>query len=87
MFFFKKRIETAYSKYAGNQLAGRCIRGKNDSIYERLSEVFNLDDAYRQSIAVKGNSCSNNAVRQMLKNRKRQGLIVNIQDSLFRKVS
>lgn len=87
MYFFKERIEAAYSKYTGNQMAGRSIRGKNDSIYERLSEVFTLDDAYRQSIAVKGNSCSNNAVRQMLKNWKRQGLIVAIQDSQFRKAS
>lgn len=68
-------------------MAGRSLRGKNDSIYARLTEVFSLDDAYRQSIAVKGNSCSNNAVRQMLKNWKRQGLIVAIKDSQFRKVS
>ena len=87
MYFFKERIEAAYSKYAASQTTGRSLRGKNDSIYERLSEVFCFEDAYRQSITVKGNSCSNNAVRQMLKNWKRQGLIVSTQDSQFRKIA
>ena len=87
LFYFRERIEAAYNKSTIGTLAGRSIRGKNDSIFSRLPEKFGFEDAYRQSIALKGSGCSNNAVRQMLKNWTRQGLIVATEDSMFRKVS
>ena len=86
LFFFRERIENAVNSrdYAGG--GDRLRIGKNDSIYERLDQQFTLAQAMQQSIAVKGAGVTHNSVRQMLKNWKRQGLIVQTEVGRYRKM-
>lgn len=87
MYFFRDRIEAAYSKNNDSLNLGlRLARGKNDSIYARLPEKFSFEDAYKQACLVKGNNCTRNSIKQMLKNWKRQGLIAIGQDALYQKI-
>ena len=85
LFFFRERIENAVSSrdYAGG--GDRLRIGKNDSIYERLDQQFTFAQAMQQSIAVKGVGVTNNSVKQMLKNWKRQGLIVQAEAGRYTK--
>lgn len=87
LFFFRDRIENAVNSrdYAGNSDRQRV--GKNDTIFERLDEEFGFDSALQQSIAVKGAGVSRNSVKQMLKNWRKQGLIVQTEAGRYRKVS
>ena len=55
------------------------------SIYERLDVLFTYEQATQQSIAVKGAGVTRNSVQQMLKNWRKQGLIVLTEDGKFRK--
>ena len=86
LFFFRDRIETAFSSrdYAGT--ADRRRMGKNDSIFERLDVEFGFEGAFQHSVSVKGANISRNSVHQMLKNWKRQGLIVQTEAGRYRKV-
>lgn len=86
LFFFRERIEAAFSSntYISTS-SDRCKRGKNDSIFERLAESFSFEQALQQSIAVKGAGISRNAVFQMLKNWRKQGLVTK-QQNKFEKV-
>ena len=89
LYFFRSRIEAAFSSkdYCGQQvLADRIRRGRNDTIFERLDVAFTFDQAQQQSVAVKGASVTHEAVRQMLKNWKRQGLINILPDARYQKV-
>ena len=88
LFFFRDRIENAFGSrdYAGYQSGERLKRGKNDSIYERLDVQFTFEQAMQHSVAVKGASVSRNSVRQMLKNWKNQGLIVQTEEGKYRKI-
>jgi transposase len=61
--------------------------GRNDSIYERLDVEFGFEQAMQHSAAIKGAGVTHNSVRQMLKNWKRQGLIVQEEAQRYRKVS
>ncbi len=86
MYFFRERIENAYSKNSTNMTFGmRILRGKNDSIYERLPNEFTLDDAYKLSTSIKGANCTRNSVQQMLKNWRKQGLIILLEGQRYRK--
>ena len=87
LFFFRERIEAAFSSntYISTS-SDRCKRGKNDSIFERLAESFSFEQALQQSIAVKGAGISRNAVFQMLKNWRKQGLVTK-QQNKFEKVN
>ena len=67
-------------------MSERTKRGKNDSIFERLDNTFSFEQALQHSIAVKGASTSRNAVQQMLKNWRRQGLVVEMPDKKFQKM-
>ena len=89
LYFFRSRIEDAFSSkdYCGQSPYDRTHRGKNDSIFERLDVTFSFDQAQQQSISVKGASVTNETVRQMLKNWKRQGLIAMLPDKRYQKVS
>ena len=89
LYFFRDRIENAFQSrdYAGYLSGERLKRGKNDSIYERLDPQFTFEQAMQHSVAVKGASANRNAVRQMLKNWKKQGLIVQTEEGRFRKVN
>ena len=87
LYFFRERIENAFVSrdYAGYLNGERQKRGRNDSIYERLDVQFSLDQAMQQSVAVKGAGVTHNGVKQMLKNWKKQGLIVQVENGRYRK--
>ena len=88
MYFFRERIEAAYLKNSLNvDGIARYQNGRNDTIYSRLLEKFSFDDAHRETVAEKGNGCSRNMVKQMLKNWKKQGLIVCVGKCLYQKVA
>ena len=59
---------------------------KNDSIFERLDIQFTTEQAMQQSVAVKGAGVTRNTVRQMLKNWRKQGLVVLGADGNYRKL-
>lgn len=90
LYFFRSRIEAAFSSkdYCGQQvMADRIRRGRNDTIFERLDVSFTFEQAQQQSVAIKGASVTHEAVRQMLKNWKRQGLISVLPDARYQKVA
>ena len=86
LYFFRERIENAFGSrdYVGT--ADRQRMGKNDSIFARLDFDFSFEAALQQSIAVKGANVSRNAVQQMLKNWRKQGLIVQAEKGRFKKL-
>lgn len=86
LFFFRDRIEAALQSrdYSGRN--DRQRMGRNDSIYERLDVEFVFEAAFQHSVGVKGATVSRNSVRQMLKNWKKQGLIVQTDAGRYRKV-
>jgi hypothetical protein len=86
LHFFRDRIENAFASrdYAGSNERQRL--GKNDSIYERLDVQFSIDQAMQQCIAMKGAGITRNSVRQMLKNWKKQGLIMAAEHGQYRKM-
>ena len=86
LYFFRERIERAFSSrdYAG--ALERRRMGKNDSIYARLETDFSFEAALSQSIVVNGATATRNQVRQMLKNWKRQGLITQTEACRYHKV-
>ena len=86
LFFFRDRIENAFNnrEYAGGSERRRI--GKNDSIFARLNTEFSVEGALQQSIGVKGTQVSRNQVHQMLKNWKKQGLIVQTESGKYKKV-
>lgn len=88
LYFFRDRIENAFQSrdYAGNMNGERTKRGKNDSIFERLDIQFSFEQAMQQSVAVKGANVNHNTVRQMLKNWRKQKLVVLEEDGNYRKV-
>lgn len=89
LYYFRERIEQAYQSksYAGTSQARRLFRGKNDSIYERLDVRFTFEQAMQCSLTIKGTEVTRNAVHQMLKNWRTQGLIERVSDGKFRKLS
>ena len=86
LYFFRDRIENAFGSrdYMGS--GDRQRMGKNDSIFARLDVEFSFEGAFQHSIGVKGTNVSRNQVRQMLKNWKKQGLIVQTEAGRYRKV-
>ena len=88
LYFFRERIEAAFSsrEYVGQTNRSRLHRGKNDTIFEKLDTIFTAEQALQQSVTIKGSSNSE-AVRQMLKNWRKQGLIAQIPDGRFQKIS
>ena len=87
LHFFRDRIEAAFSSkdYCGRAVSERTKRGRNDSIFERLDTTFSFEQALQHSIAVKGANTSRNAVQQMLKNWRKQGLVSFEPNNSFRK--
>ncbi len=80
-FYFKEKIQNA--KESSNYTTGERIHfGKNDSIYNHLSDDFTFTDANR----AKGPGASVNSVRQMLKNWTKQGLIIKTGQNQYRKI-
>ena len=89
LYFFRDRIENAFASrdYAGHISGDRSKRGRNDSIYARLDVQFTFEQAMQFSVAMKGASVTHNSVRQMLKNWRKQGLVVLTDDGNYRKMS
>ena len=89
LYFFRDRIENAFQSrdYAGSLSGERTKRGRNDSIFERLDQQFSFDQAMQHSVAVKGANVNHNTVRQMLKNWRKQKLVVLEEDGNYRKLS
>ncbi len=87
LHFFRDRIEAAFSSkdYCGRAVSERTKRGRNDSIFERLDTTFSFEQALQHSIAVKGANTSRNAVHQMLKNWRKQGLVIECQNQKYQK--
>ena len=88
LHFFRDRIEAAFNSrdYAGYSGSERLKRGKNDTIYERLDVQFSFEQAMQHSVATKGANVTHNTVRQMLKNWRKQGLVVQTVDGRYRKI-
>ena len=88
LYFFRDRIENAFLSrdYASGMYGERQKRGKNDSIFERLDIQFTFEQAMQHSVAVKGAKVNYNTVRQMLKNWRKQGLVVLEEDGNYRKL-
>ena len=88
LYFFRDRIENAFNSrdYIGYQSGERSKHGKNDSIFSRLDVLFSFEQATQQSVAVKGAGVTRNTVRQMLKNWRKQGLVVQTEDGNYRKM-
>jgi len=87
LYFFRHRIENAFNSrdYAGKSNQ-RQKSGKNDTIFQRLDQQFCFEQAMQQSVAIKGADVTNNSVRQMLKNWRKQGLIDLTNDGKYRKL-
>lgn len=87
LYYFRDRIEQAYESknYQGNASAIRARKGKNDNIFERLGDEFTFEQALQQSMAVKGTSASRNSVHQMLKNWRKQGLVLISPEGRYKK--
>ena len=88
LYFFRERIENAFRSrdYVGSLHGERQKRGKNDTIYARLDIQFSFEQAMQHSVALKGAGVTHNSVRQMLKNWRKQGLIVLTDDDRYRKI-
>ena len=89
LYFFRDRIENAFASrdYAGRISGDRSKRGRNDSIFARLDVQFTFEQAMQFSVAMKGAGVTHNSVRQMLKNWRKQGLVVLTDDGNYRKMS
>ena len=90
LYYFRQRIEEAFTSKtyrSRSAISERSHRGKNDSIFERLDTNFTFEQALQQSIAMKGASVTNETARQMLKNWRKQGLIVILKDKHYQKIT
>ena len=84
LYFFREKIERAYENNESTQ-ENRIRMGKNDSIYERLPQEFTVDQAYQQSLSIKGVKISRNTVHMMLKNWRTQGIALLCEDGSYKK--
>ena len=51
-----------------------------------LEPLFTFDQALQQSLAVKGAQSTRNSVHQMLKNWRKQGLVMKTEEASYRKL-
>ena len=87
LHFFRDRIENAFGSrdYAGCNV--RLRTGKNDSIFARLDFEFTFEQAMQNTVAMKGAGVSRNQIHQMLKNWRKQGLIILTDNGRYRKAN
>jgi hypothetical protein len=87
LHFFRDRIENAFGSrdYAGSNV--RLRTGKNDSIFARLDFEFTFEQAMQNTVAMKGAGVSRNQIHQMLKNWRKQGLIILTDSGKYRKAN
>ncbi len=80
LYYFRSRIEQAYE--SDNYKAdGRVRRGKNDSIYERLPQKFDL----RMAASAKGHPTADAVIRTMVYQWCKQGLARSIGNGQYEK--
>lgn len=81
LYYFRSKLSAAYESdnYKGSN---RKRRGENDSVYARLPEQFTVEEAR----LAKGAGATDNQAIQMLKNWKKQGLVVQIGRGLYKKI-
>ena len=79
MLYFRDKLETATKNVVHN--ANRQRGGKNDRVFDRLPDVF----TFEQAMGAKGGGCTRNNVQQMLKNWRKQGLILQRDDERYEK--
>ena len=81
MLYFREKLENANAN--AGITSDRKRGGKNDRIYDRLSDSF----TFEQAMGAKGSGCTYNSVRQMLKNWRKQGLIHQMDGSHYVKIN
>ena len=81
MLYFREKLENATQNIGTT--SDRKRGGKNDRIFDRLSDTF----TFEQAMGAKGNGCTHNSVRQMLKNWKKQGLIKQVDEVHYAKTT
>lgn len=79
--YFQDKIERAKQKFSYNN-GDRKRMGSNDLLFDKLPDTFTLEDARM----IKGPNVSDNSVRQMLKNWKKQGLVIQPDECTYQKV-
>ena len=81
LYYFRSRIEQAYESDNYQPGEGRTRRGKNDSVFERLPQKFDL----RQAASAKGHATTDNVIRAMVHLWCKQGLSRNIGNGQYEK--
>jgi ABC-type dipeptide/oligopeptide/nickel transport system ATPase subunit len=81
LYYFRSRIEQAYES-DNYKTEGRTRRGKNDSVFERLPQKFDL----RQAASAKGHATADAVIRTMVYQWCKQGLIRNVGNGLYEKL-
>ena len=81
LYYFRTRIEQAYES-DNYKVDGRTRRGKNDSVFERLPQKFDL----RQAASAKGHATADAVIRTMVYQWCKQGLIRNVGNGLYEKL-
>lgn len=80
LYYFRTRIEQSYQ--SENYLpSGRMKKGKNDSVFERLPQIFTLSEA----ATAKGHTKADNSIRGMVFQWCKQGLIKNTGNGKYEK--
>ena len=80
LYYFRSRIEQAYES-DNYKVDGRTRRGKNDSIYERLPQKFDL----RMAASAKGHATADSLIRNMIYQWCKQGLVRNVGSGQYEK--
>lgn len=80
LYYFRSRIEQAYES-DNYKTDGRTRRGKNDSVFERLPQKFDL----RQAAAAKGHATADGLIRNMVYVWCKQGLVRNTGNGEYEK--
>ncbi len=80
MLYFREKLENVNQNIG--TASDRKRGGKNDRIYDRLSDTF----TFEQAMGAKGSGCTRNSVRQMLKNWRKQGLIKQVDEGHYQKI-
>ena len=82
LYYFRERIEKAYDHQEEAICNTRRGHGRNDSIYERLPQKFNINRAQQE----RDDDPTGNRTRSMIKNWVRQGLVRNIAVGEYEKL-
>ena len=82
LYYFRERIEKAYDSQDDAVCSTRRGHGRNDTIYERLPQKFNIARAQQE----RNDDPTGNRTRSMIKNWTRQGLVRNTGIGEYQKV-